>query len=83
MEKKYDRGKKFIRRIEPHEFFYIAHISNLKSILEKGIYSHNLAEEKGLLLKEMLGMQDKFSDGNIDPKMMQKMAKKFRGKVKF
>ena len=35
------------------------------------------------MLKEMLGMQDKFSDGKIDQKTMQKMARKFKGKVKF
>ena len=34
------------------------------------------------MLKEMMGMQSGLSEGNIDPKMMQKMAKKFRGKVK-
>lgn len=35
------------------------------------------------MLKEMMGMQDKFADGNIDQKTMQKMARKMRGKVKF
>ena len=35
------------------------------------------------MLKEMMGMQSGLAEGNIDPKMMQKMAKKFRGKVKF
>jgi signal recognition particle subunit SRP54 len=34
------------------------------------------------MIKEMMGMQSGFSEGNIDPKMMQKMAKKFRGKIK-
>lgn len=34
------------------------------------------------MIKEMLGMQNNF-DGTVDQKMMQKMAKKFRGKVKF
>jgi signal recognition particle subunit SRP54 len=34
------------------------------------------------MLKEMMGMQNNFTDGNIDPKMIQKMAKKFRGKIK-
>jgi hypothetical protein len=34
------------------------------------------------MLKEMMGMQNNFNDGNIDPKMMEKMAKKFRGKMK-
>jgi len=35
------------------------------------------------MLTEMIGMQDKFQDGNIDQKTMQKMAKRFKGKVKF
>jgi signal recognition particle subunit SRP54 len=35
------------------------------------------------MLKEMMNMQSGLSDGNIDPKMMQKMAKKFKGKIKF
>ncbi|MFH0808243.1 MAG: signal recognition particle receptor subunit alpha [archaeon] len=35
------------------------------------------------MLKEMMGMQNGMTDGNIDPKMMQKMAKKFKGKMKF
>ena len=34
------------------------------------------------MLKEMMGMQSGLSEGNIDPKMMQKMAKKFKGKIK-
>jgi signal recognition particle subunit SRP54 len=34
------------------------------------------------MLKEMMGMQSGLSEGNIDPKMMQKMAKKFKGKMK-
>lgn len=35
------------------------------------------------MLKEMMEMQSGMTDGNIDPKMMQKMAKKFKGKMKF
>ena len=35
------------------------------------------------LLKEMMGMQSEMADGKIDQKMMQKMAKKFKGKMKF
>lgn len=35
------------------------------------------------MIKEMMGMQSGLAEGNIDPKMMQKMAKKFKGKVKF
>lgn len=35
------------------------------------------------MLKEMMNMQSGMADGNIDPKMMQKMAKKFKGKMKF
>lgn len=35
------------------------------------------------MLKEMMGMQSGITDGNIDQKMMQKMAKKFQGKMKF
>ena len=31
----------------------------------------------------MIGTQSGLAEGNIDPKMMQKMAKKFKGKVKF
>jgi signal recognition particle subunit SRP54 len=31
------------------------------------------------MLKEMMGMQNNFQDGNIDPKMMQKMARKMKG----
>ena len=34
------------------------------------------------MLKEMMGMQSGLTDGNIDPKMMQKMARKFKGKIK-
>ena len=34
------------------------------------------------LLKEMMGMQSEMADGKIDQKMMQKMAKKFKGKMK-
>ena len=36
------------------------------------------------MLKEMMGMTDAdaLAEGKIDPKMMQKMAKKFRGKIK-
>jgi len=34
------------------------------------------------LLKEMMGMQSSLAEGKIDQKMLQKMAKKFRGKVK-
>jgi signal recognition particle subunit SRP54 len=34
------------------------------------------------MLKEMITMQTGMQDGNIDPKMMQKMAKKFKGKIK-
>ena len=35
------------------------------------------------MLKEMMGMQTGLAEGKIDQKMMEKMAKKFRGKVKF
>jgi signal recognition particle subunit SRP54 len=35
------------------------------------------------MLKEMMGMQNKMADGKIDQKMMQKMARKFKGKGKF
>jgi signal recognition particle subunit SRP54 len=35
------------------------------------------------MLKEMMNMQSGMANGNIDPKMMQKMAKKFKGKMKF
>lgn len=35
------------------------------------------------MLKEMMGMQSGLSEGNIDQKTLQKMAKKFRGKIKF
>jgi len=35
------------------------------------------------MLKEMIGMQSGLSEGKIDQKTMQKMAKKFRGKIKF
>jgi len=35
------------------------------------------------LLKEMVGMQDQLASGKLDQKMLQKMAKKFKGKVKF
>ena len=35
------------------------------------------------MLKEMMGMQSGMANGNIDPKMMQKMARKFKGKMKF
>ena len=35
------------------------------------------------MLKEMMSMQSGMAEGNIDPKMMQKMAKKFKGKMKF
>jgi len=31
------------------------------------------------MIKEMMGMQNGMADGNIDPKMMQKMAKKMKG----
>ncbi len=34
------------------------------------------------MLKEMMGMQSGMAEGNIDPKMMQKMAKKFSGKMR-
>ena len=34
------------------------------------------------MIKEMMGMQSGLAEGNLDPKMMQKMAKKFKGKVK-
>jgi len=34
------------------------------------------------MLKEMMGMQSGLAEGNIDQKTMQKMAKKFRGKMK-
>jgi signal recognition particle subunit SRP54 len=35
------------------------------------------------MLREMLGMQQGIDPENLDPKMMQKMAKKFKGKMKF
>jgi len=35
------------------------------------------------MLKEMMGMQSEMTEGKIDQKMMQKMARKFKGKVKF
>ncbi len=35
------------------------------------------------MLKEMMGMQDKLPEGNIDQKTMMKLAKKFKGKMKF
>jgi signal recognition particle subunit SRP54 len=35
------------------------------------------------MLKEMLNMQSGLSEGKLDQKTMQKMAKKFRGKIKF
>ncbi|PIN93480.1 signal recognition particle protein [Candidatus Pacearchaeota archaeon CG10_big_fil_rev_8_21_14_0_10_31_24] len=35
------------------------------------------------MLKEMLGMQSSLTEGNLDQKAMQKIAKKFRGKIKF
>ena len=34
------------------------------------------------MIKEMMGMQTGLAEGKIDQKTMQKMAKKFRGKVK-
>jgi len=34
------------------------------------------------MIKEMMGMQSGLTEGNIDQKTMQKMAKKFRGKMK-
>ena len=34
------------------------------------------------MLKEMMKVQSGFGDGKIDQKMMQKMARKFKGKVK-
>jgi len=34
------------------------------------------------LLNEMIGMQSSMQEGKIDQKMLQKMAKKFRGKIK-
>jgi len=34
------------------------------------------------MLKEMMGMQNKIAAGEIDKRMLQKMAKKFRGKIK-
>jgi len=34
------------------------------------------------MLKEMMGMQSNLAEGKIDQKMMQKMAKKFKGKIK-
>jgi signal recognition particle subunit SRP54 len=34
------------------------------------------------MLKEMMGMQGGLAEGKIDQKMMQKMAKRFRGKIK-
>ncbi len=45
-------------------------------------------EIRGLLkqykmLKEMMGMQSGISGGEIDQKTMQKMARKFKGKIKF
>lgn len=41
------------RFYQPSEFFYIAHINNLKSILEKGIFCHNKASEEGYLIEEI------------------------------
>ncbi len=35
------------------------------------------------MLKEMMGMQSGLTEGEIDQKTMQKMARKFKGKVKF
>jgi len=35
------------------------------------------------MIKEMMGMQSGFNSDKIDQKMMQKMAKKFKGKMKF
>ncbi|MCR4285100.1 MAG: signal recognition particle receptor subunit alpha [archaeon] len=35
------------------------------------------------LLKEMMGMQGGLAEGKIDQRTMQKMAKKFKGKIKF
>ena len=34
------------------------------------------------MLKEMMGMQSSMAEGKIDQRLMQKMAKKFRGKIK-
>jgi len=34
------------------------------------------------MIKEMMGMQSGIAEGNIDQKTLQKMAKKFRGKIK-
>ena len=34
------------------------------------------------LIKEMMGMQGGLAEGNFDQKTLQKMAKKFKGKVK-
>ena len=34
------------------------------------------------MLKEMMGMQSGLTEGNIDQKMIQKMARKFKGKIK-
>jgi len=50
MEKR--KGKKF-KYFKPTEFFYITHIDNLKSILEKGIFCHNKAKDEGYLIKEI------------------------------
>ena len=35
------------------------------------------------MLKEMMGMQSELAEGNLDQKTMMKMAKKFKGKMKF
>tara|TARA_Y100000310_G_scaffold300128_1_gene335546 strand:- start:1431 stop:2789 length:1359 start_codon:yes stop_codon:yes gene_type:complete len=35
------------------------------------------------LLKEMIGMQSEIQEGKIDQKMIEKMARKFKGKIKF
>ena len=35
------------------------------------------------MLKEMMGMQSGLAEGNLDQKTMMKMAKKFKGKMKF
>jgi len=35
------------------------------------------------MLQEMMGMTSGMQNGNIDQRTMQKMAKKFKGKMKF
>jgi len=46
------KGKKF-KYFKPSEFFYITHIDNLQSILDKGILCHNKTEKEGYIIKEI------------------------------